>query len=176
MKFPIRGYWHSFFSWFNALQHCFCFLYSYGLLVKERIWRASPHRVGGNRKRYQQSTNADQKSIEIVFSIAICRQCGDKWQPKTLFLTIFDLRSSIVLAFSIAAYPVWYSFPYKLQPFPHFWNVLNFSSIQKFVFDDTYTKILRWCVHLLLIVWLNSKLFLYSAKDILSGLRGQMSV
>ena len=27
------------------------------------------HRVGGNRKRYQQSTNVDQKSIETVFSI-----------------------------------------------------------------------------------------------------------
>ena len=57
-------------------------------------------------KLYQQSTNADQKSIETVFSIAICRQCGDKWQSKTLFLTIFDLRSSIVLASSIAAYLV----------------------------------------------------------------------
>ena len=31
---------------------------------------------------------------------------GDKWQSKTLFSTIFDLRSSIVLTFSIAAYPV----------------------------------------------------------------------
>ena len=36
------------------------------------------HRVGGNRKRNQQSTNADQKSIETVFSIAICRQWVDK--------------------------------------------------------------------------------------------------
>ena len=47
-----------------------------------------PYQVGGNRKRYQQLTNADQKSIETVFSIAICRQCGYKWQSKTLFLTI----------------------------------------------------------------------------------------
>ena len=62
------------------------------------------HRVGGNPKRYQQSTNAEHKSIETVFSIPFCRECGDKWQSKTLFLTIFDLRSSIVLAFSIAAY------------------------------------------------------------------------
>ena len=52
------------------------------------------HRVGGNRKRNQQSTNADQKSIETLFSIDICRLTG-------------DLRSSIVVAFSIAAYPVW---------------------------------------------------------------------
>ena len=59
-------------------------------------------RVGGNRKRYQQSTNADQKSLETVFSIVICRQCGDKWQSKTLFVLIFDLRSSILSAFSIA--------------------------------------------------------------------------
>ena len=63
-------------------------------------------RVGGNRKRYQQSMNADQKSIETVFLIAICRQCGDKWQLKTLFLKIFDVRSAIVLAFLIAAYLV----------------------------------------------------------------------
>ena len=64
------------------------------------------HRVGGNRKRNQQSTKADQKSIEAVFSIAICRQEGDKWQSKMLFLSIFDLLSSIELAFSIAAFPV----------------------------------------------------------------------
>ena len=50
--------------------------------------------------------NADQKSIETVFSIAICRQSGDEWQSKTLFLTIFDLHSSIVLTFSIAAFKV----------------------------------------------------------------------
>ena len=64
------------------------------------------HRVGGNRKRNQQSTKADLKSIETMFSIAICRQCGDEWQSKTRFLLIFDLRSSIVVAFSTAAYPV----------------------------------------------------------------------
>ena len=40
------------------------------------------------------------RSLEIV----ICRQSGDKRQSKTLFLTILDLRSSIVLTFSIAAY------------------------------------------------------------------------
>ena len=57
--------------------------------------------------RRQLKTNVDQKSIETVFLIAICCQWGDKWQLKTLFLLIFDLRSSIVLAFSIAAYAVW---------------------------------------------------------------------
>ena len=31
---------------------------------------------------------------------------GDKWQSKNLFRMIFDLRSSIVLTFSIAGYPV----------------------------------------------------------------------
>ena len=31
------------------------------------------------------------KSLDTVFSIAICRQWGDKWQSKTLFLTFFDL-------------------------------------------------------------------------------------
>ena len=42
------------------------------------------------------SRNVDKKSIETVFSIAICRLTGDKWQSKTLFLSIFDLRSWIV--------------------------------------------------------------------------------
>ena len=61
----------------------------------------------GRWRSKTQSTKADQKSIETVFLIAICGQCGDKWQSKTLFLVIFDLLSSIVLAFSIAAYPMW---------------------------------------------------------------------
>ena len=62
------------------------------------------YRTGGNRKRSEQSMNAVHKSLETVFSIAICRQSGDKRQSKTLFLTILDLRSSIVLTFTIAAY------------------------------------------------------------------------
>ena len=40
--------------------------------------------------------SVDQKSIEIVFLIAICRPTGNKRQLKTLFLSIFDPRSSIV--------------------------------------------------------------------------------
>ena len=43
----------------------------------------------------------------IVFLIAICCHSGDKWQSKTLFLTIFYLRSLIVLTFLIGAYLVW---------------------------------------------------------------------
>ena len=42
------------------------------------------------------SRNVDKKSIETVFLIAICRPTGDKWQSKTLFISIFDPRSSIV--------------------------------------------------------------------------------
>ena len=40
--------------------------------------------------------NIDQKSLETEFLIAICRQLGDKWRSKTLFLAIFDPCSSIV--------------------------------------------------------------------------------
>ena len=40
--------------------------------------------------------NLHQKSIETVFWIAICRPTGNKWQSKTLFPSIFDLRWSIV--------------------------------------------------------------------------------
>ena len=48
--------------------------------------------------------NGDHKSLEKVFSIAICRQSNNKWQSKTLFLTILDLCSPIIFTFSIAAY------------------------------------------------------------------------
>ena len=42
------------------------------------------------------SKNIDKKSLETEFSIAICRHTGDKWPMKTLFLSIFFSRSSIV--------------------------------------------------------------------------------
>ena len=48
--------------------------------------RPTPNRIGGKQKRPQQSTSADHKLLEAVFLIAICRQTGDKWQSKTLFL------------------------------------------------------------------------------------------
>ena len=38
----------------------------------------------------------DQKSIEAVFLIAICLPTGNKWQSKTLFVSIFDPRLSFV--------------------------------------------------------------------------------
>ena len=44
-------------------------------------------------------------SLETVF--LKIEKSGHKWLSKTLFPTIFDLRSSIVLTFSIAAYPVY---------------------------------------------------------------------
>ena len=53
----------------------------------------------------ESALNNRRMRIKIA-SIAICRQSVDKWQSKTLFLMNFDLRSSIVLTFSIAAYPV----------------------------------------------------------------------
>ena len=43
--------------------------------------------------------NVDQKLIGTVFLIAICHHTGDKWQSKTLFLSIFDPRSWIVDSF-----------------------------------------------------------------------------
>ena len=67
------------------------------------------YRTGGNRKRPEQSMNADHRSLETVFSIAICRQSGDKRQSdnrqsEALFLAILDLRSSIALRFLLASY------------------------------------------------------------------------
>ena len=42
------------------------------------------------------SMKLDKKSLETEFLIAICRPTGDKWQSKTLFLSILDLRLPIV--------------------------------------------------------------------------------
>ena len=42
------------------------------------------------------STNVNNKSLETEVLVAICRPSGDKCQSKTLFLVIFDPRSSIV--------------------------------------------------------------------------------
>ena len=42
------------------------------------------------------SRNVDKNLLETKFLIAICRHTGDKWQSKTLFLSIFDPRLSIV--------------------------------------------------------------------------------
>ena len=72
--------------------------------VPEELMLPWPHRVG------DQKSNADQKSLETVFTNVICRQAGDKFQSKFLFLTIFDLRSSMVFTFSIAANPMCWHF------------------------------------------------------------------
>ena len=56
--------------------------------------RITPDR--GQSKSFNQSTNVNQKLLEIEFLIAICRLTGDKWQSKTLFLAIIGLCSSMV--------------------------------------------------------------------------------
>ena len=56
------------------------------------------HRIGDNREGSEQSMNVDRKSLEFS------RQTN--CNPKSLFLTVFDLRSSIASTFSIATYPV----------------------------------------------------------------------
>ena len=63
-----------------------------------------------------------------MFSIAICRHIGEKWQSKTLFLTSLDLRSSIVLAIWIAAFPVCSHLLLKVLPYSvqtHYWSDLQ---------------------------------------------------
>ena len=52
------------------------------------------------------STNEDKKSLETEFLIAFCRQTGDKWQSKTLFLGTLIRVRQLLRAFMIAAYPV----------------------------------------------------------------------
>ena len=42
------------------------------------------------------SRKVDKNLLETEFSIAICRHTGNKWQSKTLFPSIFDMRLLIV--------------------------------------------------------------------------------
>ena len=64
------------------------------------------YRTGGNRKRSEQSMNAVHKSLETVFTIAICRQSGDKRQTAIKNSVFNDFRSMFVdsINVSIAAY------------------------------------------------------------------------
>ena len=55
------------------------------------------------------SRNVDKKSIETLFSIAIWRHTGDKinGNRKNCFYRFFIRVRRLLIAFSIAAYPVW---------------------------------------------------------------------
>ena len=62
----------------------------------------STHNITPGRRQLKILLTIDERRSEIhrnsIFD-CICCQSGDKWQSKTLFLTIFDLGSSIVLTF-----------------------------------------------------------------------------
>ena len=57
------------------------------------------------------STSVDKKSLETELLLAIWRLTGDKWQS-SLFQAIFDPRSSMLRAFSIATY-IWFKYFYQ---------------------------------------------------------------
>ena len=67
------------------------------------------------------SMNLDKTSLETEFLIAICRQSGDKWQSKTLFLEIYIHVRRLLRVLSIATYPVWALYSRTLVAF----NVLS---------------------------------------------------
>ena len=77
----------------------------------------------------------NKKLLETVFLIAICGLSGDKWQKKTLFLTIFDLRSLIIFTFSIAAYPV---------------RVRAVLTLKASIITEAEDKLISWYVFLIL--------------------------
>ena len=66
-------------------------------MVTEVLWRNDvtisitlSHRLGSVKKQSKQSMNADNKLLETVFVIAICRLSDYKQQSKILLLTIFN--------------------------------------------------------------------------------------
>ena len=66
-----------------------------------------------------ENVNVEQKSLEIEFLIAIFRPTGDRGQSKTLFLAIFDPRSSTVTSvFDFRLYGV-------------MWHVTNLCTLQR---------------------------------------------
>ena len=60
------------------------------------LLRSFQNKIYTQSKMLILSTNIDSKLLETEFLIGICSLTGDKWQSKTLFLAIFDLRLSIV--------------------------------------------------------------------------------
>ena len=59
-----------------------------------------------DRQQSKMLITIDECGSKIARNSVFDCHLGDKWQLKTLFLMIFYLPSSIVLTFSIAAYPV----------------------------------------------------------------------
>ena len=56
------------------------------------------------------SANADQKSLKQCFRLPFVASRGRQIAIENSVSDVFDLRSSIALAFSIAAYPVCFCF------------------------------------------------------------------
>ena len=76
----------------QTLRHCI-------RSIRDTVLRSSNVVITLGRRQSKTpilSRSVDQKSLETEFSIAICRHTDDKWQSKTLFLSIFDPRSSVV--------------------------------------------------------------------------------
>ena len=64
-------------------------------------------RIGGDQKRSEQSLNANHKSLETMYIIAILSPIGLQTASENNFVSNdFYLRSSIKLTFMIAVYPV----------------------------------------------------------------------
>ena len=58
------------------------------------------------------------KLLETEFTIAICSPIGDKWQSKTLFLVMCELRSSLVKSvFNCCLSGVFKAWPHLLRHF-----------------------------------------------------------
>ena len=90
----------------------------------------------------EDSLGVDKKSIETMFSIPICRPTGDKWQSKTLFLSILIRVRRLLITFSIAVYQVWFLFFFHLI-------VLNFCVL--------ILKIYIFCFYHLLFIFASCK-------------------
>ena len=72
--------------------------------------RSTPSRICTVILRSLIQTTPDRRQSKILLTIdereSKIAKTGDKWQSKTLFLNVFDLRTSIALTFSNAAYPL----------------------------------------------------------------------
>ena len=89
-----KRYLMLFVAWNLLYFHVFPMHVSWSVLSVNLGMILTPDR--GQSKMLILSTNMDKKLLETEFMIAICRQTGDKWQSKTLFPAILDLRLSLV--------------------------------------------------------------------------------
>ena len=96
-----------YFTFLNNIAFTFLIAYTYTPPCHKKTFNYYIHTPGRQQSKTPKlSRNVDKKWLETDFLIAICRHTGNKWQSKTLFISIFDRVRRLLITFSIVALPL----------------------------------------------------------------------